>query len=231
MSDFSDWVVAATFSPDGRTIVAGSYDSICVVDVDTQTIKATTDTGAGFATSLAFSPDGKNLAVGCYQAVLLCDAAGTVQQTLKEHRGQVTSVCFSKDGDQLLTGGDDEAIRIWNWRDGKCLQTIKDFDQPVQAARFSTDGQLIAVATGDTDRPTRKGKVHLLKPDGTRAHKLEDHRKSCDRMLSLPPMAICCRPALIKLRTSTASSPVKLLDFSEVMSDPSMPSTLVTDTE
>ena len=178
VSDFADWVVALTFSPDGRTVIAGSYDSIRVVDVDSMAVKNTTDTKAGFATSLAFSPDGKNLAVGCYQSVLLCDKNGTVKKTLKEHRGQVTSVCFSKNGDRLLTGCDDQAVRIWNWRDGKCLQTIKDFDLPVQAARFSNDGQLIAVVTGDADRPTRKGKVHLLKLDGTAAHTLEDHKKA-----------------------------------------------------
>jgi hypothetical protein len=178
VTDWKDWVVSAVFAPDNRTIAGGSYDVVKLVDVESLQVLSTIKTNLGYARSLAFSPDGKTLAAGCYQAVLLIEDSGKKRRTLKKHRGQVTGVCFSHDGKHLVTGSDDETVRIWDWRAGTCLQTIDNFVLPVQSVELSMDGQLIAVATGDPDRPTKQGNVHLLNLDGKPAHSLEGHLKA-----------------------------------------------------
>jgi len=43
-------------------------------------------------------------------------ASGQETLTLKGHRGPVLSVAFTSDGRRLVSGSDDETVRIWDAR-------------------------------------------------------------------------------------------------------------------
>lgn len=41
-----------------------------------------------------------------------------IERRLKEHRGCVNTLCFSTDGNILLSGADDRKIILWDWQVG-----------------------------------------------------------------------------------------------------------------
>lgn len=43
---------------------------------------------------------------------------------LNEHKGSVSSLCFTPDGNTLISGGADETIRLWEAASGRCLAAI-----------------------------------------------------------------------------------------------------------
>ncbi|KAF8874087.1 WD40-repeat-containing domain protein [Infundibulicybe gibba] len=50
----------------------------------------------------------------------------TLHAELKGSMGAINALAFSKDGKLLLSGGDDECIRLWNMVNFKCEQTLRN---------------------------------------------------------------------------------------------------------
>jgi len=51
----------------------------------------------------------------------------------------VHSVAFSPDGKQVVSGSDDETLRLWDVTTGAALQTLKGHSGPVRSVAFSPD--------------------------------------------------------------------------------------------
>ena len=66
-------------------------------------------------------------------------------QVLKGHKGKVKQAVFSPDGTQLLSGGMDGTVRLWNVKDGT-HKILKDFGDEVGAVAISPKGNLAACA-------------------------------------------------------------------------------------
>ena len=204
---FPDWVACVAFSPDGKTLTAGSYGVAKLIDVANQQEIAALKEPAGFVKAVAFSPDGKTLAIGSYQSLSLWDvSAKTLLHTLKGHRGYVTSVAFSPDQKTLASGSEDETVRLWDAASGESRGSIKGIMQPVLAVAYSRDGQKIAIATGDATRPTKKGAAHVFDAQGVPLLSLEGH----DRVVS----AVAFSPDGLSLATGSADEAIKLWDLS-----------------
>lgn len=62
------------------------------------------------------------------------------------HAGGIASVDFSPDGKQLVSGGGDKVVRIWDVASGKSLHELKGPTSFTCAARFSPDGKTVAAA-------------------------------------------------------------------------------------
>jgi len=63
--------------------------------------------------------------------------------TLRGHTGGVTSVAFSPNGEQLLTGSMDKTIRVWNANLGSESQILTGHTDGVLSVVFSPDGQRV----------------------------------------------------------------------------------------
>jgi RNA polymerase sigma factor (sigma-70 family) len=126
------WVVAVAFSPDGKTVAAGSPGKQSQVvklwDLATGKERATLEGPVGAYNSLAFSPDGSILAVAgpgggnsekADSMVRLWDPATGKQITALDAHTSVWAISlgFSRDGRTLVTSGDD-AVRIWEPESG-----------------------------------------------------------------------------------------------------------------
>ncbi len=61
----------------------------------------------------------------------------------------VNSVAFSPDGQRLVSGSDDNAIRVWNMSSGSCLQTL-GHSRRVFSVAFSPDGQWLVSCSEDS---------------------------------------------------------------------------------
>ena len=148
-------IFSVAFSPDGKTLAAGSvhvsFSSSknaegCIKFWDTKTWKEirTLKGHGSMVHSVVFSPDGKTLASGSQdKAIILWGVKnGKKIRTFKGHNEGVRSIEFSPDGKTLVSCGTDETI-LWDVRTGKEKWSQKGFHP---CAVFSPDGKTLALA-------------------------------------------------------------------------------------
>jgi WD40 repeat protein/tetratricopeptide (TPR) repeat protein/tRNA A-37 threonylcarbamoyl transferase component Bud32 len=120
-------VYALAFSPDGRTLAAGS---------------------ARF--QAAFPPNRDASYVPVQGEVTLWDvAAGREQAVLRKHRSGVRALAFSADGLTLATGSFDRTVLLWDVASGRNLRGLGELAGPVRAVAFAPDGQSLTAGTQD----------------------------------------------------------------------------------
>ena len=89
------------------------------------------------------------------------------QATIKGHKEDVRSVCFSPDGKRIASGSDDQTVKVWDAASGQELLSLHGHTQPVTSVSFSPDGKRIASGSDDQtvkvwDAVSRQT-VHTLK--------------------------------------------------------------------
>ncbi len=96
--------------------------------------------------SVSFSPDGKRIATARNRMVKLWDAAtGQESRALNGHVGEVTCASFSPDSTRLISGSDDNTVKIWDVTENQCSFSLRH-RQWVTDVRFSPDGKRVASA-------------------------------------------------------------------------------------
>ncbi|KAL2810359.1 WD40-repeat-containing domain protein [Aspergillus granulosus] len=104
------WNVA--FSPDGTRVVSACHKAVNFWDAATGDLQGTST--YPYARTVAFSPDGKQAAACFNYHMIIWDAAGKVQKAIAcQSAGIVTSMAFSPNGKEIVTGSDDTTIRRW----------------------------------------------------------------------------------------------------------------------
>jgi WD40 repeat protein/serine/threonine protein kinase len=164
------WVWAAAFSPDEKTIVTASQDGTAIVwDADqSEGAKRPLFTGhAGPVYAAAISPDGHTVATGGYDGRVLVWDTSSVKpfdfqrlvsgeapespkyRALEGHSAAVRAVQFSPDGRLLLTGSQDNSVKVWDVARGKVLKTLRGHAGWVRSCAFTPDGH--GVVSGSHD--------------------------------------------------------------------------------
>ncbi len=148
------WANAAAFSPDGKRLFTGSYDSF-VLEREWPSGKPIRkiELGRDHLQRLAISPDGKRLAVVFEgeQALISYDLETGKQlpEPIPGHRGTVYGVECAPDG-SLVSFGCDRTVRTWDVKQGKSVaQVAVGLDLNGRTFALSADGRRVAVRNDD----------------------------------------------------------------------------------
>ena len=75
----------------------------------------------------------------------------------------MTSVAFSPDGKQIVSGSDDKSVRVWDAVTGTVKSTLQGHSNWVTAVAFSPDGKQIV--SGSNDNSVRANLLSSANPD------------------------------------------------------------------
>lgn len=138
-------------SPDGRHVVAATFQGLVIVSTDTGKATVPPDEGQRpiEALSVAFSKDGKMLAVGRGQcAEILATENWKPMFPMKSHRSSVVGVATR--GERVVTGDEQGAVWLWNLK-GEVVRQLTGAGVANVALAFSPDGMAAAGTAGAWD--------------------------------------------------------------------------------
>lgn len=158
----ADRLPSIAFSPDGSLLAAASWDAkVYVWKVETgECVHELECETSGGVVGIAFHPDGDRLVashvVGGGVSVIDLGHVESIQR-LEGHVQEVRRAAFTPSGEYLITGGDDDTLRLWRIDSATCCDVWPTdawvTDIALTAGRSLVaglmDGQLIAVECRD----------------------------------------------------------------------------------
>ena len=145
-------ISSASFSPDGKQIISGSWDkTVKLWDASSGQELRTFKGHTSSVSSVSFSPDGKRITSGSWdKTVKLWDASSSQElRTFKGHTGSVKCVVFSPDGKRIVSGSSDEIVKLWDASSGQELLSLSGHQGTVLGVNFSPDGKRIVSCSYD----------------------------------------------------------------------------------
>ena len=156
-----DVMFDVAFSPDGNRLAAAGADaSITIFDLSPKSEESSeplrVEGHADWVTSIAWSPDGSKLVTSSRDKTCkVFDAStGDLLITFSGHQTPTHTAIFSADGQQVISGGDDERVRIWNVADAKQQREVGGFAAKVSQVEMLGDKECIAI--------DKAGKTHRI---------------------------------------------------------------------
>jgi WD40 repeat protein len=134
---------SVAFGPDDQTVAAGRDDGTITL-WGPQRAPITITAVDGAVNSVAFSPDGSLIASAHDSgSIHLMDLRGNAIAVLRGHSSVAYAVRFRSDGQQLVSGGGDGVVRVWDTRTGELLREFDPGGGPADSVDIGPDGARI----------------------------------------------------------------------------------------
>lgn len=166
------------YSPDGKFVAtAGADRAIRVYEATSGRLVLRMADHAKPVMDVAFSPDGSRLASASRDknakvfSLQTGQQLSTYQKSSEGQRaGMIFSVAFSHDGRHVVSGGNDNLVRIWKADDARLVRTLSGFEGSILRLVVTADGHVITACADGRVR------VHAL-ADGTLKASLLGHKE------------------------------------------------------
>lgn len=150
LSGHEDFIRTIAYSPDGESVLTGSFDKKAILwDVYEGEIIREFTGHSHVVLSAAFSPDGQYIITGSYkQAILWNVQTGEIVRSWNAHNNWIYAVDISSWSGHILTAGDKSAI-LWDFETGEKAYEFSGHTGLILSAAFSPYGHYIATAGQD----------------------------------------------------------------------------------
>lgn len=157
---------AIAFTPDNQIMVSGGNDTIITLrNLKTGKIIRSFTEHSGSIYSLCLSLDGQTLISGSRDTTIKIWHLHTLDiyqsnstnrligdgliDTLTGHSESINAVVISPNGQIIISGSEDNTIKLWDLNSGECLATLAGHEAGVRAVAISPDGQLLVSGSAD----------------------------------------------------------------------------------
>ncbi|HEU5378317.1 MAG TPA: helix-turn-helix domain-containing protein [Ktedonobacteraceae bacterium] len=177
----TDLVRALAFSSDGKLLASSSDDqTISFWDTETGNLIKVLHPQGNRIWSLAFFP-GNTILVSANESAheddLLCYwdiHLGQCIRKIRSYCSLLKDVVFSPDGKLVVSGSEENELRVWDVASGRNLKTLQAHTNRVRSVAFSADGRMVASGSEDETiriwdtqswvcRQTLQGHTHLVR--------------------------------------------------------------------
>jgi WD40 repeat protein len=145
-------VESVAYSPDGGRILASAWSSVMMWNAENgQLLRNIVVSNSSRVYAVVWSPDGKSFAYNDSRNIKICDAStGRELWTLTGHKSNVRALAWSSDGKRLVSGSEDNTIKVWDPATGWETKTFSNGHIGIVAClAFSPDGTQLASGSGD----------------------------------------------------------------------------------
>lgn len=157
---------AIAFTPNNQIMISGGNDRIITLrHLKTGKIIRRFNEHSGSIYSLCFSSDGQTLISGSRDTTIKIWHLHTIDtykansinrligdgliDTLTGHSDSINAVAVTPNGQIIVSGSEDNTIKLWDLNSGKCLATLVGHEAGVRAVAISPDGQLLVSGSAD----------------------------------------------------------------------------------
>ncbi|MBW2700167.1 MAG: protein kinase [Deltaproteobacteria bacterium] len=143
---YVDNLFAGFWSPDGKTIVTGTWlNEVTLWDADKLEVRKTLSEHEDMVTALAMSADGKTLFSGSRdRSIRVWDMPeGRSRAVLQGHKGEVRALAVSPDGKTLASTAVSDGIWLWDVKRQERAGKISLPTLDLKCLAFSSDGRFL----------------------------------------------------------------------------------------